>query len=129
MRFRFESWLPNCNEIAANRHFLSGLARNVSGMPWRPPFLNLTPEPRSQDPSTGQLRCGWGTVASRLKLGIPQPHPRKVERPSYEQVMEDVRTMSFLAVGRRYGVSDNAIRKWIRWYERGKTKGGEAEGE
>jgi transposase-like protein len=31
--------------------------------------------------------------------------------------MEDVRTMSFVAVGRKYGVSDNAVRKWIRWYE------------
>jgi transposase-like protein len=25
--------------------------------------------------------------------------------------------MSFLAVGRKYGVSDNAIRKWLRYYE------------
>ena len=25
--------------------------------------------------------------------------------------------MSLLAVGRKYGVSDNAVRKWIRWYE------------
>jgi transposase-like protein len=26
--------------------------------------------------------------------------------------------MSYLAVGRRYGVSHNAIRKWLKWYER-----------
>ncbi len=38
-------------------------------------------------------------------------------RPSYEQLMADVSSMSFLAVGRKYGVSDNAIRKWLRWYE------------
>ncbi len=25
--------------------------------------------------------------------------------------------MGFSAVGRKYGVSDNAVRKWIRWYE------------
>jgi transposase-like protein len=25
--------------------------------------------------------------------------------------------MSFLASGRKYGVSDNALRKWLRWYE------------
>jgi transposase-like protein len=25
--------------------------------------------------------------------------------------------MSFVAVGRKYGVSDNAVRKWLRWYE------------
>jgi transposase-like protein len=35
--------------------------------------------------------------------------------------------MSMLAVGRKYGVSDNAVRKWIRWYERG--FGGEGETE
>lgn len=69
----------------------------------------------------------WGTVASRLKLGIPQPHLRKVERPSYEQLTDDLRTMSVLAVGRKYGVSDNAVRKWIRWYERGKEAGGDTE--
>jgi transposase-like protein len=26
--------------------------------------------------------------------------------------------MTFAAVGRKYGVSDNAVRKWLRWYER-----------
>ena len=31
--------------------------------------------------------------------------------------MADVASMSFLAIGQKYGVSDNAIRKWIRWYE------------
>ena len=31
--------------------------------------------------------------------------------------MADVASMSFLAIGRKDGVSDNAVRKWIRWYE------------
>lgn len=26
--------------------------------------------------------------------------------------------MGFVAVGCRYGVSDNAVRKWVRFYER-----------
>lgn len=47
----------------------------------------------------------------------PKPALRKVERPSYEQLMADVASMSFLAIGRKYGVSDTAVRKWIRWYE------------
>ena len=78
--------------------------------------------------ATGTARqdC-WGTVYSERKLGVPQPHLRKVERPSYEQLKEDVRTMSMLAVGRKYGVSDNAVRKWIRWYERGSEGKGETE--
>jgi transposase-like protein len=32
--------------------------------------------------------------------------------------MADVAATSFVAVGRKCGVSDNAVRKWIRWYER-----------
>lgn len=48
----------------------------------------------------------------------PQPERRKVTRPSYEQLKIDVQAMSLLAVGRKYGVSDNAVRKWLRWYER-----------
>jgi len=47
----------------------------------------------------------------------PRPERRKVERPSYDRLMVEVASMSFLAVGRKYGVSDNAVRKWIRWYE------------
>jgi transposase-like protein len=30
----------------------------------------------------------------------------------------EIAATSYLAVGRKYGVSDNAIRKWIRQYER-----------
>jgi transposase-like protein len=31
--------------------------------------------------------------------------------------MVDVGSTSSVAVGRKYGVSDKAVRKWIRWYE------------
>jgi predicted nucleic acid-binding Zn-ribbon protein/DNA-binding TFAR19-related protein (PDSD5 family) len=47
----------------------------------------------------------------------PKPATRKVERPSYEELKADLASMSFVAVGRKYGVSDNAVRKWLRWYE------------
>jgi hypothetical protein len=54
----------------------------------------------------------------------PRPERRKVPRPSHDQLMRDVATMSLLAVGRKYGVSDNAVRKWIRSYERQRATGG-----
>jgi hypothetical protein len=59
----------------------------------------------------------WGAVASTLYRGVAHPQTRKVERPSYEQLRADLASMSCVAVGRKYGVSDNAVRKWIRWYE------------
>lgn len=48
----------------------------------------------------------------------PKLQTRKVERPSYEQLKADLESMSCVAVGRKYGVSDNAVRKWLRWYVR-----------
>jgi transposase-like protein len=41
-----------------------------------------------------------------------------VERPPYEPLLRDVSEMGYSAVGRKYGVSDNAVRKWLRQYER-----------
>ena len=39
-------------------------------------------------------------------------------RPSNEQIRNDLQTMTFVAVGKKYGVSDNCIRKWLSKYER-----------
>lgn len=41
---------------------------------------------------------------------------RIVERPSKEILLEEVATSSFEAVGRKYGVSGNAIKKWCKAY-------------
>lgn len=57
--------------------------------------------------------CGTHSKGPRK----PRPERRKVERPPYEQLTADVESMSFLAIGRKYGVSDKAVRKWIRRYE------------
>ena len=43
---------------------------------------------------------------------------REVERPSCEQLLFEIEESSYVAVGRKYGVSDNAIRKWLAQYER-----------
>jgi transposase-like protein len=40
-----------------------------------------------------------------------------VARPAYEQLVREIEALGYLGVGRRYGVSDNAIRKWRRSYE------------
>jgi transposase-like protein len=59
------------------------------------------------------------SISGALSKGPRNPCPqrRKVPRPSFAQLKEDVASMSFVAIGRKYGVTDNAVRKWIRWYE------------
>ncbi|HET6550166.1 MAG TPA: hypothetical protein VFG79_17015, partial [Solirubrobacter sp.] len=52
------------------------------------------------------------------RAGRPIPGARRVERPPYEQLLAEIAATNWSAVGRRYGVSDNAVRKWVRAYER-----------
>lgn len=47
----------------------------------------------------------------------PKPETRKVPRPPYEQLIAEIRATNYSAVARKHGVSDNAVRKWIRCYE------------
>lgn len=62
----------------------------------------------------------WFEYRRRTKqgYGVPKQSIRKVERPPYDQLMREIAETSYLAVGRRYGVSDNAVRKWVRQYQR-----------
>jgi hypothetical protein len=60
--------------------------------------------------------CGTRWDRARFR-GVAHPEQRKVERPPYEQLLEEIAATSYLAVGRKYGVSDNAVRKWVRFYE------------
>jgi hypothetical protein len=57
--------------------------------------------------------CGVHSKGPRT----PKPERRKVKRPPYDQLMAELESTSFVAVGRKYGVSDNAVRKWVRSYE------------
>lgn len=41
---------------------------------------------------------------------------RKAERPSKEELLNLIKTISFVKIGEMYGVSDNAIRKWCKSY-------------
>ena len=39
---------------------------------------------------------------------------RKVERPSLDILLKDIEEIGYKGTGRKYGVSDNSIRKWIK---------------
>lgn len=41
---------------------------------------------------------------------------RKVVRPTKEILKKDIEKMSWVGMGRKYGVSDNAVRKWAKQY-------------
>jgi Zn finger protein HypA/HybF involved in hydrogenase expression len=48
--------------------------------------------------------------------GGPKPWLRRVERPTKEKLEELVEKYPMTKIGKMYDVSDNAVRKWIKYY-------------
>jgi len=65
----------------------------------------------------GSLRSKSANVCSTCNLNSPRPHKRKVERPTIEVLEKEIKDLGYCGTGRKYGVSDNAIRKWIKSYK------------
>lgn len=71
-------------------------------------------------------RCGEDFLPKRLTqrfcsrtcAGRANAEPRRVQRPPFAQLLREIGETNYCAVGRKYGVSDNAIRKWVRAYVR-----------
>ena len=53
---------------------------------------------------------------SNMCLKCKGQRSRKVERPSKETLEQEMKNSSFVALGKKYGVSDNAVRKWLKEY-------------
>jgi len=65
--------------------------------------------------------CGKEKKTKRSKrcLKCSRKLSREVkDRPSLEQLLKDVEELNYSGTGRKYGVSHNAIRKWIKQYKK-----------
>jgi hypothetical protein len=58
------------------------------------------------------MKLGF-TKESYLKYHMKQ---RKTERPTYDRLKEEIKKFGYSATGKKYGVSDVAIRKWEKAY-------------
>jgi protein-arginine kinase activator protein McsA len=57
-------------------------------------------------------QCGRLSPANRAAA----IRSRKVERPAYIELLTEVRSASIAAVARRLGVTESAVRQWLRRY-------------
>jgi very-short-patch-repair endonuclease len=57
----------------------------------------------------------FGFTKSIFEHNIKQ---RKVERPNLQTLKNEIKEFGFVKTGKKYGVSDNAIRKWLKFYEK-----------
>lgn len=61
-----------------------------------------------------------GTGKTGKCNGCANSHPkntRRAIRPTKEKLVEQIDQLGYSATGRLYGVSDNAIRKWLKSYK------------
>lgn len=65
-----------------------------------------------------QRFCSRTCGSRRPRVGEPQPGRRRVPRPPLAQLREEIASLGWSGTGRKYGVSDNAVRKWVRMAER-----------
>lgn len=96
---------PNCNatlDTHCGRHNRRGRPDRACAVCGR----QFTPKSRDQS-HCGRF-CGTRHLVGRT---------RRVERPPFNQLMQELKETGYEAVGRVYGVSGNAIRKWVRAYE------------
>lgn len=63
------------------------------------------------------IDCGKAVASGAMRCKrCNDLNQRTVERPSREVLKQLIRTTPFTTLGKRYGVSDNAIRKWCKMY-------------
>ena len=97
---------PNCAATLPTH-----CGRNKPCVPPRPCALCRT-DFRPKRPE--QRYCSRRCARSKPRPRGPRPDLRKTARPSRAVLLAEVNHSGYAAVGRRYGVSDNAIRKWLR---------------
>lgn len=65
--------------------------------------------------------CECGEIIrnnSKQCINCYNKQQRKIKRPSYQQLLKDIEELGYSGTGRKYGVSDNSIRKWKKYYEK-----------
>lgn len=62
--------------------------------------------------------CGNEMIkGSKLCMMCNSKSQRKAERPDKETLIKEIEELGYTGTGRKYGVSDNTIRKWIKYYK------------
>ncbi len=59
------------------------------------------------------------SISSLTDANTNSVRAHKVDWPSYEDLKNDIQSIGYTKTGKKYGVSDNAIRKWVKTYQIG----------
>jgi hypothetical protein len=66
----------------------------------------------------------WDALGSLKASRKAKPIGNTRERPPCDRLLAEIEAHGYCWVGRKYGVSDNAVRKWVKFYERERERNG-----
>lgn len=109
---------PNCHSKTDNNSG-KGTIRLSSDQKVRARLYRKKKSPRSKL-KTHYCKCGKliDKRSKSCKSCVLKITLRRVERPSLDILLNEVQELGYCATGRKYGVTDNAIRKWIKSYQK-----------
>lgn len=98
---------PNCHALTGNYRGKNKSEKRAAQFTERKAFYAA--------PQTACQQCGLLTYAKKFCssacMGV---HIRRVEWPNAVQLQADIDTLTWEAIGRKYGVSSSSVRKWAR---------------
>ena len=106
---------PNCN-ATLDTHCGRSLRRE--------PRRCLRCEAVFQPQHATQRYCSRACGSRHERRDHPRFAARRAARPPLDRLLAEVAELGWVGTGRKYGVSDNAIRKWVRAYEEADQAGG-----
>lgn len=107
---RFNNKLENLQVLCSNCHMQSHNYSNVK-----------KPTKEKQNTETKIKYCGCGVVINSRSEKCTVCYKeslRKTKRPDYHQLLDEIKNLGYCGVGKKYKVSDNSIRKWVKFYEK-----------
>lgn len=110
---KFDNRIENLTLLCPNCHALTSTYRGKNKK-------RVSKETLKERRRKECINCREKTAHISSKSGLCRKcwnkSQQKTNRPSLEQLQQEIEELGFLAVGKKYGVSDNAIRKWIKKY-------------
>jgi 5-methylcytosine-specific restriction endonuclease McrA len=82
--------------------------------------IEILNKPKIDNPIREPNICDCGKIITNNSKTCKQCYrlkSRKVKRPQKDILLKEIEEFGYSKVGKKYGVSDNAVRKWLKYFD------------